>query len=249
MGYEMDIEKTMRYLRSPENKKACKKFILEGQRLNKLIKYYSSRYEELYKEISANVVREEYSVKGEIIHRGYYCPSLIQDIVIGNSNRGKILKRKTSRSHLTYKYGFDSEDRLVVVEQLDGGSIEVIVHKGDKTVGLSFDLEGCIESLAECIYQNGKISSYVFAVAWAGKGECEYRREDYNYSADGLEYVDMFDFLGGVGGPILNHERYLFRHDEEGYLSQYYVVEYEGDRVKKSFWDGHPFKVYLKRKI
>jgi len=44
------------------------------------------------------------------------------------------------------------------------------------------------------------------------------------------------------------HERYYFHHDEKGYLSEYNVVKYEGGKVTKGYWDGHYFKVGLKRK-
>lgn len=55
----------------------------------------------------------------ECIHRGYYCPSLIKDIVIGNCKCGGIIKRRTAKSErdLSYEYGF-CDDQLIFVRQI-----------------------------------------------------------------------------------------------------------------------------------
>ncbi len=43
-------------------------------------------------------MRHEIGLGGELMHRGYYCPSLIEDVVVGNTKRGRISKRTTSKA-------------------------------------------------------------------------------------------------------------------------------------------------------
>ncbi|MBQ9673696.1 MAG: hypothetical protein IJV39_03625 [Ruminococcus sp.] len=44
---------------------------------------------------------------------GYYCPSPVFDLIVGNVHRGKILKRMTKRSRPVMKYGFNSDNQIV----------------------------------------------------------------------------------------------------------------------------------------
>ena len=59
--------------------------------------------------------RKEYGSGGLSFHRGFYLPSPIQDIYTDNANRGRILKRITSRSRISYEYCYDESDKLFFV--------------------------------------------------------------------------------------------------------------------------------------
>ena len=251
MGFEFNLKEIEKYLRSSENKNNCGPYLDECRRLTKLIKKYTPECRLLYEKQSTTVVREEYSVGGQMMHRGCYCPSLIQDIVMGECSRGKLLKRKTVRSRPAYRYGFNAQNQLVVVEQMGGSLKEVVNYQEYRTTGISFNKEGRIKSLSECEYEDGRIKSYIVGNSSSFRDRevvNEYSREEYHYSEDCLAYVDWFAYTYHKITPILEHNKYIFQHDEEGYLSQYYVNEYEGNKEKKGFWDGHLFKVYLKRK-
>lgn len=61
--------------------------------------------------------------------------------------------------------------------------------------------------------------------------------------------ADIFDFQNDKKAPILLHIRWHFLHDDEGYLSKYTVIDYEGMAAKNSYEDGHVLDVYIKRKV
>ena len=50
-------------------------------------------YRSTFEQISKTVVRREQATGGGTMHRGFYCPSIVEDIIIGNINRGKLIKR------------------------------------------------------------------------------------------------------------------------------------------------------------
>ena len=163
-----------------------------------------------------------------------------------------MLKRITGKSHLAYRYGFNIQNRLVIAEQLDDYSLkEVLIYEKHLVTGISFNEDGQIRRLSECEYKDGKIKTYICGTAISLKDQNivnEYSREEYHYSDDCLDFVHRFAYTYHKSMPILEHSKYEFQHDEEGYLSQYYIKKYEGNKEKEGFWDGHPFKVYLKRK-
>lgn len=70
----------------------------ECDRINKKVEILKEKYIDLYDSYSKQVVRYEVGVGGELMHRGYYCPSLVEDIIVGNAKRGRIAKRITSRT-------------------------------------------------------------------------------------------------------------------------------------------------------
>lgn len=222
-------------------------FILECKRLARIAEQYRGECNAIYERLQGEMVREEFAVGGEKIHRGFYCPSPIFDIVIGNANRGKLLKRLTARSKPTYKYSFDREGRLVIAEC--SSYKEIIISRDGAEIGILFAGSSHITAISECIYDGDKIQSYVFGLYDEGE-KCisEYNKEIYEYSENGLETVDWFRFTNYPGRQILEHERYHFIH-KDGYLSQYTVVEYDGDVPKDSFYSNRVFDVRVKRLV
>ena len=49
-----------------------------------------------------------------MLTRGYLCSSPIYDIVTGNCSRGKIIKRISKLKKITYEYGFDKNNNLII---------------------------------------------------------------------------------------------------------------------------------------
>jgi len=87
IGYELSVWRNGMEIKSLENKNNCLPYLEECRRLTKLIKRYQPGCKHLFENQAASVVREEYSLGGYALHRGYYCPSLIDDIIIGGCNR------------------------------------------------------------------------------------------------------------------------------------------------------------------
>lgn len=244
-----DLNRLEKYLRSDENKRVCEPYLLECQRFSEIAMQYKDTCEGLYTTLQAKVSNEKYSVGGESLHRGYYCPSPILDIVSGNCNRGKLLKRLTIKSKPTYKYGFDN-DKLIVINSIHTDKNEIIVRKDKLEIGIVFSKEFGIQTISECTHINGQIASYTVCLYDPFENRVvDYKKEDYQYSSEGLSVVDIFSFLNSKNAPILQHQQYHFLHDNEGYLSKYTVINYEGEFVKPSVWDNHTFDISIKRKI
>lgn len=62
------------------------------------LQYVKSKFKDKYSCLQdtavKGIIRFEYAKGGESIHRGYYCPSLVYDLVVGNVKRGRLYKRK-----------------------------------------------------------------------------------------------------------------------------------------------------------
>lgn len=254
MENKIDFVEQMRtvkaYLNSKENREVCEPFILDCQRLAENAYQYKDRIKSIYEKLNGEVIRREYAVGGENLHRGFYCPSPVFDVVVGKAARGKLLKRLTIRSHPTYTYCFNKDNRLIITDH--HGSSEVVLHNDGVETGIGFSNEYEITTLAECTYDGNQIKSFVHCLYNSYNKKCDYYYlETYEYSEGKLMSSDLFQFSNSCTAPILQHSKYLFQHDEEGYLLHYTVVEYdERNRVKEdSCWKDHVFDVYLKRKV
>ena len=91
-------------------------------------KYHSAKFESIAKDINGKVLSlfEETSKKadreelcsGSDMFLGFYNPSPVYDLIVGNVHRGRILKRITKSSKPSHKYGFDKDGRLCTVVTL-----------------------------------------------------------------------------------------------------------------------------------
>jgi len=228
-----------------ENIKLQKEFKAECNRLTLIAKKYLSDCQDIYLRLNSHVVKKEYSSGGELISRGFYCPSPIYDIVTGNCKRGKLLKRVTSRNRPTYEYCFDKNDKLIIVNHLNENSSETLEYAGNSVIGITFSKEATpeITSVIECKYDNnGRIISYIKAIS--SFNDCcidQLEKEIYTYSDLGLFQAEVFDYLDDSDSGILNFCKYTFEHDENGYLKEY--------KVETSIFEDDIYKVNIKRKI
>ena len=77
---------------------------------------YEKKLSRLRNKTEKEIVQVEYSKGGEAIHRGYYCPSPVLNLIVGNLKRGKLFKRTPEFGRYSYEYGYDSNYRLVRVK-------------------------------------------------------------------------------------------------------------------------------------
>ena len=71
------------------------------EKFNEIMSFLEKdNYQNVFDQIDKTVVRREQSSGGECMHRGYYCPSIIEDIVIGNIKRGRLIKKLSKRKIL-----------------------------------------------------------------------------------------------------------------------------------------------------
>ena len=197
-----------------------------------------------YRDFCAEVTRNEYCLGSDGLHRGAYCPSLIQDIVIGKTKRGRLTGVCPRNKVASFVYGFDSNGRLLTVD--DPFAHEILVYEDQVEVGISFYSEFGIFGISECTHDpTGRLAKYATYLLSADR--CcviDSTTEEYTYEENRL-LVDMYLYSQVVG---LTHERYVFSL-VDGYLSSYTIEHYsEGKRVP-DIWDGRVWPVSIKRKV
>lgn len=225
-------------------------FLLEDSRelINTALTLSLEEHKEKIQRCKECVNTYQYSVGGEVLHRGYYCPSLIKDIVMGNCNRGRLVKNTAKTKKVTYEYGFRDNQLLLVRHNISDHlfEIEYISYFGNKQIGYTFDNEMQLRTISECVYHNEKLKSY-FLVNYDPFGlsiNCE--KEIYEYDSNLLHSVTVY--LIQAADSCL-HNKYVFYHDSNGYLSSYKVDEFENGNIKEDFyWKDHLFKITMKRR-
>ena len=219
-----------------------------------LLEKYKNSPLPLLPEISAM----QYSRGGETLHRGYYCPSLIYDIVIGGANRGKLLKRFSSLP--TYCYGFDKNGYLIVSENNVIKSKEIITRNSNTEFGITIETDGLdagkIIRISLTSFSSGKIYSYVCCDCSAESQiiDCIYG-ETYEYECGMLKRVyccmptvSSHFYNKSSKGSIDKEKIQLtkalieFEHDANGYLKNYCFTDMNTS-------SSQIYQVYLKRRV
>lgn len=225
----------------------------------KLFKEASALTPEQRKELISwcndRVVSYRYSRDGEVLHRGFLCPSPIEDIVVGNCNRGREVKKTAANEKkITFEYGF-SDQGLQIVRSPGGyiGTIdtECVFYSGDDQIGYLFNEENEICKVSKCSFKDGKLLSYLWAYIDFQREISQCKKEFYEYKDDKLYkatiHMNQLPLRYGNG---YRHYEYIFEHDEEGYLSKYTVLEYiNGSINTDNYWYNHWFKVHKKRRV
>ena len=131
------------------------------------------RYE-LYQETLKHISKIEYGSGGYGTHRGYYCPDIYNTVAVGGYNRGKVLKRPTKRSKISFEFCYEKE-HLILVKEFENPSLdfaqqefikaEFIERRGNIEIGVRLPYnrgasdEFCneIETIHICQYDAGKL--------------------------------------------------------------------------------------------
>lgn len=240
------------YVNSAENINICKTFQEECQRFVGWKKEYQDAADFLNDQCKEKVVREEYGVGGEMLDRGYYFPNPVYDIVIGNCNRGKLLKRITEKSKISFTYGFDISGKLIVVNRWIDGRIvtsEYLIYSGMIVLGITFSSDDCLViQICEEEYDGEKIQSLTTAYFREGTDSVDLLNKDvFSYDESGIKSCELYSFDSSI--PHVQHLGYHFKHDDNGYLSKFTAMEYAGENIKETFWQNHEFQVSIKRKV
>lgn len=92
-------------------------FLKKREEAQQIYNHCSKQLLSYFTEIEKRVVKKEFSRGGECLHRGFYCPSPVLDIVIGDCKRGKLIKnpRKTP----DFEYWFDADNKVTLAKRPD----------------------------------------------------------------------------------------------------------------------------------
>lgn len=217
-------------------------------RISKMIADCQIDFKQCLNEVGKKVVSEQYGFGGECLHRGYYCPSLILDIVVGNLKRGRVQRHKSNIKHHTYTYKFNNENKLIFIEQSDSYEFVFCHEQYEFGIGVFKD-DMQIQYISECQYDGAKIKSYIFCL-WNPyeKEIVELAEENYEYSHNKL-HVDLSRICKSGLSCVEDYEQFTFSV-VNGFLVSY-TVQYcdSNGHEKESVYNNHIFKVKLKRKI
>ena len=167
--------------------------------------------------------REEICV-GSSLHRGYYHPSPVYDILVGNTKRGKLLKCPTSAAKYTHKYIYGTENKLEKVETVVQSSvafIEYIQRTGNRQLGFTIDCFGNLSTVCEEIFDNNRLVAFsVLNCSFNGiEYSCyNYHFENYYYDDDGICECDFINY--SPRSSMLIDEHYIFDRSD-GCLTAY----------------------------
>ena len=202
-------------------------------------------------EILGSAVKVEYATGGDI-HRGFYCPSPVWDIVIGNLHRGRILKRTTVRSKINHRFGFDARNNLVYAETLDDDSevlsTEYLFVRDNCRIGITINSNRDLESISEEVFEDQKIVHYSYLNVYpdnSGYFCANLHVETYAYDEYGLSSCKKEEFQPYVN--VLHIYQYEFTR-KNGYLSTYTAKDFPIEGTEVCQVDSPVYLVKIKRK-
>lgn len=208
----------------------------------------------------------EYGIIGTL-HRGYYCPSPIQDIVFGNNKRGphgKIIREKWV-SEWYYRYSFDSKQNLIKVESMGPGwdpIPEYLFRDGNAVWGIQVE-GGRVRVVSKEVYQGNKIIQYSLITRLSAT-VCQIKQESYEYNDTGLSCASIRTlevvYSNGQDSTIMFMDenendtvvrKLLFQGEyhfkcENGFLKSYFSKTGYNDSFYKAKENEYP--VLLRRK-
>lgn len=213
-------------------------FHKECERADENIKSFQNTYKDVLEKKQNEVTAKEYSTGSKRLHRGFYCPSLILDIIVGNCKRGKLLKHLTLQSKPNYQYGFNKDHQLIISKNISPeffNEIEIIEYVGNTTRSCIFQEKSTFEpiGMSVCSYDDsGNILTYTyFAVGTINHRVVEFFKEEYTYSDDSFH---------------VKREEYYEKH----YFSDEFDFFLDDNKLLKTYKsNGVEYPVSVKRKI
>lgn len=224
----------------PENERfECQQLSIESQRLEAIGKTMYDHRTDLQIRCLQNTIRKEYA-SGSILHRGFYCPSPVYDIISGNAKRGKLLKKPFIKSKPSHEYGFDVDGYLLYCKRFDNTvvSTEYLDYSPDTVHGMLLDGEGFISVITEETYDQGRLMRFLQCSCmptddgfYCHQAYCE----EYEYDEEGLRCCKTQNLLfplpdtsiflkstfpQSTQWPVYCSDEFLFQR-ADGYLSGY----------------------------
>ena len=253
-----ELKEIVAYNHSEKNLKNCKSFELLDQKYIQLQKQYANSFHELNKGIESKVCRREYAKGGEGFHRGVHSPS-IMDLVVGGVNRGRLLENVPKDNNYNYEYLFDAQNNLICVysyskfnDVSELVSTELFVYQQNKILSLVFnpDEDHGLSYMSECQYENGRLircENVLCDLFYGGKGCTEINVEIHEYIDDLLKSFHWYRYIPSI--QLLDHQKFTFARDQEGYLSTYIIEQIDGFKTETDFdYEQAIYNVRVKQK-
>jgi hypothetical protein len=180
---------------------------------------------------------QEFAVNSTL-YRGYYHPSPVYDLIVGNTKRGRLVRNPVT-AQLSHCYYYDDQRRLLRVDSYYQGRIshtEYLKREGQMVYGFTVDCSGRLAAVCRETYDNGRIASLslMHCVCTHGQYRCfEYLEEHYRYDSEGLCTSNFVVYRPGSVHVI--YEIYEFQRENGRFVSYVYCMHPDkGYRVAKS---------------
>ena len=179
------------------------------------------------------------------IHRGYYCPSPVIDLIVGNLKRGRIVKKAPKAG---YRYAFDAEGNMLFVDLLQQGDVEateyLFMQNGNR-YGITVNNDGELESICEEQFAQGELLRYNLATVYPeedGYFCANLHVETYWRDAHGLKESTKAEYQPYIQN--LDEYRCIFER-ANGFLRSYTCSELGMQEAEDS---GLRYVIRMKRK-
>lgn len=169
------------------------------------------------------LAREEFCTNSTL-HRGFYHPSPVYDILVGNTQRGCLKKRLSPNKLFTHRYLYNNDGILTCIEtyfQSKVAYVEYLFYGENQRIGVTIDREMRLAAVSEEVFDDGHIITFSLmnCVLRGEDYECfNFQTEIYHYDATGLIECELRKL-----SPVSMHftdERYFWER-EDGYLTAY----------------------------
>lgn len=214
---------------------------------------YFSKYSILNEMVDQSISRVEYGKGGATLPRGYYCPSLVNDIIIGGRSRGRLVVNARKNTFYNYIFCFDKDNRLIKVDKYSDKNDalpryqEYIFYEENNIFSITFKIGsdgkayGLSSMIKEKYSNNGRLASCYFI------NSEDIEIESYEYHIDGkIKDVTWEAFLCN---RFYQKMICSFSHDTDGYLKDYTVHHKQYDFDGKVSDDEVRYPVLIRRKI
>lgn len=206
---------------------------------------YRDSYTQLYEEAVRASSRKLFGLRASGLDRGFYCPSLIDDIVIGNVRRGSIAKNDPQPQDVSHVFYFASDNSLSAVDTI-GTSKEVLLRENGSELGIVFRAEGIFQ-ITQCLFHCGRIARYEKVRVFEENSDhiTEYLSESYAYEGSRLSSC-LTEHILSARPYLRAYQEYLYRftHSQDSSESHYQIETHNqsGERVEGHF-DQQQFRV------
>ena len=103
---------------------------------------------------------------GANLHRGFFHPSPIYDLVIGNVKRGRLVDISAANGELTHLYFYNQQGALIRVESWFRNRLaytEHLIYEPDRILGVTCNHLGILAAVSEEMYVQGILRSFSLA--------------------------------------------------------------------------------------
>lgn len=219
-------------------------------RMEVVARQLETDYQNIYHQCLESVEYEKYGVGGALLHRGFFCPSLIYDIVNGNVRRGHISGRMPILNTCDYRFGFNRDGLPIMAHH--AGTCETIHYGEQETLGVEYMDGYGLVGLSECKYDlEGKISTYsLYRFDAVRKKIFEVQTERYTYCDENLivDWLRFNSYIAELSTFECVQYRFLVK---DNYLVSYQVNSDDKRqpsnsiiypvRVKRNIYDSKKF--------